>query len=288
MKEYSTTKNLAQEIKINGQRKNMIFQSLRKVYESQSIEFQNKAPAFATFTTVLFTIIFVASLTIFINEESGLLAYLPILVELILLIVAFGLLYKRKYSLSVNIVCYTMLAALIYRHFYGPDIENIALLTLNMLFIVMVTAFFCTTKKELGIISGTGLIVILLYFNIVLPASMQDNKALMGSFIFYLLFTIISFFLFSARKNNIRNIEKLTHTVVMLEEEVEKRKAAEKEIKVLGGLLPICSNCKKIRDDKGYWEQMESYIDAHSEAKFSHSICPECAKELYPDFDLSG
>jgi len=55
------------------------------------------------------------------------------------------------------------------------------------------------------------------------------------------------------------------------------------EIKTLSGFLPICANCKKIRDDKGYWQQIEQYISAHSEAKFSHSICQECAKILYPE-----
>jgi PleD family two-component response regulator len=56
------------------------------------------------------------------------------------------------------------------------------------------------------------------------------------------------------------------------------------KIKTLSGLLPICASCKKIRDDKGYWNQIESYIGKHSEAEFSHSICPECTKKLYPQF----
>jgi hypothetical protein len=55
------------------------------------------------------------------------------------------------------------------------------------------------------------------------------------------------------------------------------------QVKVLRGILPICANCKKIRDDKGYWKQVETYIRDHSEADFSHSICPECAKILYSD-----
>jgi PAS domain-containing protein len=55
-------------------------------------------------------------------------------------------------------------------------------------------------------------------------------------------------------------------------------------VNVLGGLLPICASCKKIRDDKGYWNQIETYIRDHSEAEFSHGICPDCAKELYPEF----
>ena len=58
------------------------------------------------------------------------------------------------------------------------------------------------------------------------------------------------------------------------------------QVKVLSGLLPICSSCKKIRDDKGYWNQIESYIHDHSEADFSHSICPECIKKLYPDLKI--
>ncbi|HTG01602.1 MAG TPA: PAS domain S-box protein [Nitrospirota bacterium] len=55
------------------------------------------------------------------------------------------------------------------------------------------------------------------------------------------------------------------------------------EVKALSGLLPICSSCKKIRDDHGYWNDLEQYISKHSEAEFSHSICPDCAQKLYPD-----
>jgi PAS domain S-box-containing protein len=57
------------------------------------------------------------------------------------------------------------------------------------------------------------------------------------------------------------------------------------EVKTLRGFLPICSHCKKIRDDKGYWNQIESYIQDHSETEFSHGICPECAKKYYPDIN---
>ena len=71
--------------------------------------------------------------------------------------------------------------------------------------------------------------------------------------------------------------------------EIEKEKLileledALSRVKKLGGLLPICAHCKKIRDDRGYWNQLESYISTHSEADFSHSICPECAKKYYPE-----
>ena len=56
------------------------------------------------------------------------------------------------------------------------------------------------------------------------------------------------------------------------------------KVKTLSGLLPICASCKKIRDDKGYWNQIESYIHDHSEAQFSHGLCPDCAKKLYGKF----
>ncbi|MBU4001213.1 MAG: hypothetical protein KKB94_02725 [Proteobacteria bacterium] len=57
------------------------------------------------------------------------------------------------------------------------------------------------------------------------------------------------------------------------------------EVKTLQGILPICSFCKKIRDDKGYWEQVEVYVGDHSHADFSHSICPDCMKINYPEYD---
>ena len=59
---------------------------------------------------------------------------------------------------------------------------------------------------------------------------------------------------------------------------------ALQEVKTLSGLLPICAACKKIRDDKGYWNILEQYISEHSDAEFTHGICPECAQKLYPDY----
>ncbi len=69
-----------------------------------------------------------------------------------------------------------------------------------------------------------------------------------------------------------------------LETMVEQLKEALTKVKTLSGLLPICASCKKIRDDRGYWTQVEVYVRDHSEADFTHSICPECAAKLYPDF----
>ena len=63
---------------------------------------------------------------------------------------------------------------------------------------------------------------------------------------------------------------------------IEELHAALAKVKLLSGFLPICASCKKIRDDKGYWQQIDCYISDHSDAEFSHGICPDCAKKLYP------
>ncbi|MEW5909315.1 MAG: hypothetical protein AB1659_05910 [Thermodesulfobacteriota bacterium] len=95
----------------------------------------------------------------------------------------------------------------------------------------------------------------------------------------------------------LKQVAEIEVKLSLAQEEIEARKAAEKErdrvigelkqalseVKTLRGFLPICSNCKKIRDDKGYWNKIEAYIQDHSDAQFSHGICPECAQKLYPE-----
>ena len=87
--------------------------------------------------------------------------------------------------------------------------------------------------------------------------------------------------------NLYKEIEKYPQLAIDLLQMLNRRLVALEKavIKTIGGFIPICSNCKKIRDDKGYWNQIESYIEDHSAAEFSHSICPDCSKKLYPDFD---
>jgi len=70
----------------------------------------------------------------------------------------------------------------------------------------------------------------------------------------------------------------------LLEEKSLALKEAMADVKVLQGLLPICASCKKIRDEAGSWTRMEGYISDHSEAEFTHGICPECSEKLYPEF----
>ena len=82
----------------------------------------------------------------------------------------------------------------------------------------------------------------------------------------------------------VRNVDQRKKLEQERENLITDLQEALANIKTLSGLIPICANCKKIRKDSGYWQQMEAYISDHSEAKFSHGICPDCARELYPEF----
>ena len=73
----------------------------------------------------------------------------------------------------------------------------------------------------------------------------------------------------------------LAEKLKALEEKNAEIVSANEEVKQLQGILPICARCKKVRDDKGYWYQVESYIESHSDAKFSHGLCGECTDKLY-------
>ena len=79
----------------------------------------------------------------------------------------------------------------------------------------------------------------------------------------------------SAEKKKVSEKNKELERILM------RLKNAQNEIKTLTGLIPICAKCKKIRDDQGYWNQLEAYLSTHTDLEFSHSICPACAKELY-------
>lgn len=79
-------------------------------------------------------------------------------------------------------------------------------------------------------------------------------------------------------------VESRTQIEAERERLIEELRKTLGEVKTLRGFLPICSSCKKIRSDQGSWQQLEIYIRNHSEAEFSHGICPECAKSLYPEY----
>ncbi len=103
----------------------------------------------------------------------------------------------------------------------------------------------------------------------------------LDEFLAVMLFWALSFAVFSYRRaKELRKSQK-----VLIDANIDLIDAMA-EIKKLKGIIPICASCKKVRDDGGYWQQVEMYIKDHSDAEFSHGICPDCARELYPDIKL--
>ena len=100
-------------------------------------------------------------------------------------------------------------------------------------------------------------------------------------FITFPIVTILCFGLESSRDIFGRLLDEKNELLLREKEQLEQ---ALKEIKTLSGMIPICANCKNIRNDEGFWEQVETYVRKRSSAEFSHGICPECAAKLYPGY----
>jgi PAS domain S-box-containing protein len=84
------------------------------------------------------------------------------------------------------------------------------------------------------------------------------------------------------------DITRRKQTEMEREDLIRRLETALAKVKTLRGLVPICASCKKVRDDQGFWHQVEVYVRDHSHAEFSHGICPDCARELYPDLVRKG
>jgi Na+/melibiose symporter-like transporter len=159
-----------------------------------------------------------------------------------------------------------------------------------------------TRQQYFGVVA----IVIGLYISVLALEFFQDRHGFKIQYELFL-FAIFSILLiwiafFGGFVSNLRRRLREQNTKIQkahdeIKKEIEERKQAQLEkdtlidelkdalnkVKTLSGLLPICASCKKIRDDLGYWNQIETYIRERSEATFSHGICPDCARELYPE-----
>lgn len=88
-----------------------------------------------------------------------------------------------------------------------------------------------------------------------------------------------------ARFNDLAEVRRLNAELHARNEELQTMLA---QVKTLSGLLPICASCKKIRNDHGYWQQVEVYLSEHADVDFSHGLCPDCVQKLYPEFYEEG
>ena len=135
------------------------------------------------------------------------------------------------------------------------------------------------------------------WFGPILPPAPISMRDLLG-YLLAILIPVLFLLLIGGVWYLKREVASKTHS---LRQEIQDRKKTQEEkeglifelqkalnaVKTLGGLLPICASCKKIRDDKGYWNQIETYIREHSQAEFSHGICPDCIEKLYPEYTSS-
>lgn len=168
----------------------------------------------------------------------------------------------------------SLLLLLVYNVGFAPYGESEALW---LIVIPMVVFYVFGTREGLTWMAVTIIpSAIIIFFPDTFNAYSYKDSFRIALFIAIFLSLILSFFLESLR----------AHFSSRLEKQNSMLQNALSDVKKLSGLLPICSHCKKIRDDSGYWNQIESYIDERSEAKFSHSICPECAEKYYPDLDI--
>jgi hypothetical protein len=123
-----------------------------------------------------------------------------------------------------------------------------------------------------------GIIMLVICTITAMIANLLAGQVIVNYFIYYwnilvhVGFFMVAVYLISAEKTVSDNNKIL----------IDKLQRSIEEIKTLSGLLPICSACKKIRDDDGYWKQIENYISEYTDARFSHSICPDCKEKLYP------
>lgn len=173
----------------------------------------------------------------------------------------------------------------------GLNLMSIALLTLVSIgagemtilfwFFFMPLHLFFFLKRTDAIISVSFLLfmaAILLFF----PSWFGTyDYGLKMSFRFLISITLLTIIGYGIEASRLRFSTILKKSNSELNSHKKQLEEALAEVKVLYGMLPICVRCKKIRDDNGYWNPLESYIESHSAASFSHGICPECSDDLY-------
>jgi len=121
-----------------------------------------------------------------------------------------------------------------------------------------------------------------LFVNMASMSSVTHNYFILfdGVLLCLILTPLLLKFVYLPMKNNLGELEKSRQE---LKDTIKELAVTLTEVKQLRGIIPICASCKKIRNDEGLWQQIEAYIEEHSEADFSHSMCPECAKSFYEE-----
>jgi len=223
----------------------------------------------------------------FINFKRGVMALA--LVEVTLIPVCISLFFMVRYIKYFNLVriIFTVMVC-----FFGLSAATVSgtyptIFVWNAL--IPVFGFFLWEKKGGLIISMTILpAAVFLYFRYHMSGADSMPLPALSNIISYVVVVAVFTFYYEITR---------AETEEALKKEINARRQAEEgkgkliaklqkalvEVETLSGLLPICASCKKIRDDQGYWNQIEVFLQQHSNARFSHGICPECEKKLYGD-----
>ena len=212
-----------------------------------------------------------------------------LLVVLFFVFIARGLLTfvgeKQNYWIDAPAL-FIFISAFIYFSYFSPNINIRIIFISAILMIFCVRCIYISYKKLPQIVTGHNHLLIIAFilpvlsslFRVILMIIYQEQISdFMSAGTIHGLSMILL---------TIGNIFLASGLIAINAQRIEQDLInAQAEIKTLIGFIPICANCKKIRDDKGYWQQIEDYISNHSEAEFTHSICPDCVKRLYPNIN---
>ncbi len=167
--------------------------------------------------------------------------------------------------------------------FYSVAISSGEETVLYWAFIMPLLFFYFFGKLE-GLIWNVfymAVLCIILLMPWLFNAHYYDSVKVSRFLIILPIITTIAYGLESSRLNVLNLLNERNRALMLEKQNLEDALA---HIKTLSGLLPICASCKRIRDDKGYWNQLEKYFSEHSDLLFSHGICPECLEKLYRDY----
>ncbi len=252
---------------------------MAEVHSSDNLE-QNRRRTFFILASS-FGILLIIVFSIIDYLEGDVLEFIiDVLMGVILIFSAVGIFKfnsdRLVYCIGLNLLNLAIL--------YNVSIGAGGMIALFWLFPLPLIIFFFLERTEavISVILFFCIAIILLVYPSLFE-TFEYGRELGFRFLLVLLFiTIIAYGLESSRYRFSILLKRSNSELMSQKENLE---AALSEIKTLSGMLPICSHCKKIRDDKGYWSQVESYIREHTDAEFSHGICPECMKKHYPEYD---
>ncbi len=175
-----------------------------------------------------------------------------------------------------------------FRNYFDPDQSEYRIITgsISIMLLIFILDIFVPPKIVLGLLYTLPLVVAMRSRNTTMLLYVTAAVSFLG---------IIGIFISPASGEMLSILINISLAIgviwlvtllgLRLQRNLEEKESALFEIKRLTGLLPICTLCNKVREDAGYWEQIESYIHKKSEVEFSHGICPECEAKLYPEIE---